>query len=65
MFPDQQTMNEILQAFKTEPSIPKQYKENARTGYEGNTYIVIGANTKFHVFYENGVYHFQMGSLFA
>ncbi len=55
MFPDQQTMNKILQAFKNDPSIPKQYKENARTSYEGDAYIVIGANTKFQVFYENGI----------
>ena len=49
MFPDAKKMDEILQAFKKDPSIPKRYKERARTSYEGPNYIVIGDNVKFSV----------------
>jgi hypothetical protein len=65
MFPDQTKMSEILQAFLDDPSIPRDYKKNARTSYAGKNYIVIASNFEFSVTYENGRYHFRMGKLFS
>ena len=65
MFPDEGKMREILQAFLKDTNISADYKENARTSYEGRNYIVIGGNSKFSVEYENGTYHFRLGGLFS
>jgi hypothetical protein len=65
MFPDEGKMSEVLQAFLEDPSIPAEYKKNARTSYEGRNYIVVGGNSKFSVEYESGTYHFRLGGLFS
>jgi hypothetical protein len=65
MFPDEAKMREILQAFSKDPSVPAEYKKDARTSYAGREYIVIGGNFKFSVEYNNGAYSFRQGDLFS